>query len=169
MHRRIGIATLIVAALFFLSFGCGGSGDAYYVPPTGGGSTLTPAQIAQYEDDVYVIVNQERAKQSVGALTRDAALDAIAQGHSDHMRDVGIMAHEGIGDGTMAERYASAGYTYLKAGENVAQGQTSPQAVMTAWMNSPGHRANILDPEFNRIGVALAMPGFYWTQNFARK
>lgn len=169
MIKRLILLAVFCAAVMFPVVGCNGDGTTAVGTGGGGSSTLTAAEIVAYEDEVWGIVNDERASNGLPSLSRDPDLDAIAQGHSDHMRDVGIMAHDGIGDGTMADRYADAGYTYLAAGENVARGQSTPAAVMNAWMNSPGHRANILSDNFNRLGVGLAMPGFFWTQNFAKK
>lgn len=172
MLKRFALLTLFCAAVLFPVIGCGGSdttADASTGTGGGGSSTLTPAEITAYEDEVWSIVNNERSSEGLPSLTRDPELDAIAQGHSDHMRNVGTMAHDGIGDGTVSSRYADAGYTCIMSGENVARGQSTPAAVMNAWMNSPGHRANILNSNFNRIGIGLAMPGFYWTQNFAKK
>ena len=168
MLKRISLVMAILAAIYLPLLGCeGGSGVAS--TGTGGGGDLTPAEIAQYEDSVFTIVNQERASYGKAALMRDPELDAIAKAHSVHMESVGIMAHDGIGDGTMVDRYNDAGYTYTAAGENVAKGQPTAAIVMDAWMGSTGHRENILSTAYDRIGIGLAMPGYYWTQNFARK
>ncbi len=167
MLNRILLVLAILAVSYLALLGCG-DGTAVIPTDTGGGG-LTPAEIAQYEDSVFTIVNQERASDGKASLMRDPELDAIAKAHSVFMESVGIMAHDGIGDGTMVDRYNNAGYTYTAAGENVARGQSTAQAVMTAWMASTGHRENILSTAFDRIGVGLAMPGYYWTQNFAHK
>ena len=60
------------------------------------------------------------------------------------------------------------GISYQKAGENIAKGQKTPSAVVNAWMNSPGHRANILDPSYTKIGVGYEKNGHYWTQMFIK-
>ena len=65
------------------------------------------------------------------------------------------------------QRITAAGYNWSAYGENVAYGYSSPESVMQGWMTSPGHKANILNCSFKEIGVGLAQPGYYWTQDFA--
>ena len=71
--------------------------------------------------------------------------------------------------GTSYQMMKSFGITYRSAGENIAMGQRTPQAVVNAWMNSAGHRKNILNPSFTRIGVGYVASGNYWTQMFIGK
>ncbi|MFF5858858.1 sigma-70 family RNA polymerase sigma factor [Streptomyces sp. NPDC012751] len=117
---------------------------------------------------VIALVNKERAAAGCGPVTEDGQLDGAAQGLSDDMAARGFFDHtDPDGDGP-GERITAAGYRWSTYGENIARGQQSPQAVMDSWMNSPGHRANILDCSFRNIGVGVrdGSGGPWWTQDF---
>jgi len=149
----------------------GGSGG------TGGGSTAsgtpdapdTPEGASTSEARVLAIVNDERADAGCGPVRSDASLRDLARAHSADMEARGYFDHntpEGVTPWTRAER---AGVTGLGA-ENIARGQKSAESVMRAWMNSPGHRANILDCTLTRLGVGVEEgdQGPWWTQEFGR-
>lgn len=118
---------------------------------------------------VLVLVNQQRARAGCRALTADARLAAVARAHSADMATRGYFDHvtpEGVDPGT---RITRAGYAWSAYGENIAMGQPDAAAVMDAWMNSSGHRANILNCAFRDLGVGLAYDAGhrpYWTQDF---
>lgn len=135
-------------------------------------TTTAPPTTAPANDmlaQVLAITNQERAKAGCGALTRNAQLDSAAQQHSDYQAQTQTMSHTGRGGTDPGQRITAAGYQWSTYGENVAYGFTTAQDVMTAWMNSPGHRANILNCNFKEIGLGLGQPNYYWTQDFATK
>ncbi|MET9017111.1 sigma-70 family RNA polymerase sigma factor [Streptomyces olivaceoviridis] len=120
---------------------------------------------------VVALVNKERAAAGCGPVTEDPQLDKAAQGHSDDMAARGFFDHtdpDGAGPG---ERITAAGYRWSTYGENIAKGQRTPQAVMDSWMNSPGHRANILNCAFKDIGVGVhdGSGGPWWTQAFGAR
>ncbi|MES9525989.1 sigma-70 family RNA polymerase sigma factor [Streptomyces capoamus] len=120
---------------------------------------------------VVALVNKERATAGCGPVTEDPQLDRAAQGHSDDMAARDFFDHtnpDGAGPG---ERITAAGYRWSTYGENIARGQQTPQAVMDSWMNSPGHRANILNCSFKNIGVGVhdGPGGPWWTQAFGAK
>lgn len=119
------------------------------------------------EDEVVILVNEARAKTGVGPLAIDGRLREAARAHSADMARRGFVAHNNPDGKSPAERMRAAGYEQAGA-ENVARGQPRPTEVMRAWMNSPGHRANIVNPEFKSIGVGIHMAdgGPWWTQNF---
>jgi uncharacterized protein YkwD len=126
-------------------------------------TTPPPSQTQQ----VFALVNQARARAGCNPLTDDPRLDQAAQQHSDDMANRGYFSHttpEGV---TFDQREIAAGYP-SPGGENIAAGYQSAQAVMNGWMNSPGHRANILNCGFVAIGVGLDTNGWYWTQDFGR-
>lgn len=119
--------------------------------------------------EVVNIVNHERSKAGLSPLRIHSQLNAAAQAHSDDMARNNFMSHTGSDGSSMGDRIKRHGYNYRTAGENVAAGQRSPQDVMRSWMNSSGHRQNILNPNFRDIGVAYANGGsfgIYWTQKF---
>ena len=114
------------------------------------------------------LTNVERAKAGCGALRIDARLTTAARLHSQDMVDRGYFSHtspDGEGPGDRAE---AAGYPSW-SGENIAAGYPTPTAVVRGWLSSDGHRANILNCSFSRIGVGVAYGpgGPWWTQDFA--
>jgi uncharacterized protein YkwD len=119
------------------------------------------------EGEVLALVNVQRAAAGCGALAADPALAAVARAHSADMRDRNFFSHVNPDGLDPFDRAARAG---LEAhAENIAYGQPDPAAVMDAWMNSAGHRANILDCSLTRLGVGVAegAGGPWWTQLFA--
>lgn len=134
-------------------------------------SSATPSASASSADPgptdrVLVLVNAEREKAGCAPLTENAKLTKAAQDHSQDMADHENMSHTGSDGSSMSDRLARVGYTFRSAGENVAYGYSTPESVMDGWMNSSGHRANILNCGFKEIGIGLAQPGHYWTQDF---
>lgn len=140
-------------------------------PPASPRPTTPPASgNAALEAEVLAIVNTERAKAGCPAVTADDRLTAAARGHSADMAARDYFSHttpEGV---QFATRITDAGYRWSGAGENIAKGQRTPAAVMTAWMNSSGHKANILNCGFKNLGVGVAADAtgaLLWTQDFA--
>ncbi|MEU8330980.1 CAP domain-containing protein [Micromonospora sp. NPDC048839] len=118
--------------------------------------------------EVVDLVNAERAKAGCGALSIDDKLMTAAQKHSQDQADHKNMSHTGSDGSNAGTRLDRVGYAWRTYGENVAWNQQTPAAVMDAWMNSSGHRANILNCAFTEIGVGIATSnGPYWTQVFA--
>ncbi|MER5527670.1 CAP domain-containing protein [Streptomyces sp. NPDC002677] len=115
---------------------------------------------------VLELVNVERGKVGCSALTLNTTLSKVAQAHSDDMALHQNMSHFGSDGSSPGDRITRAGYTWSAYGENVAYGYASPEQVMAGWMASPGHKANILNCTFKEIGVGLAQPNSYWTQDF---
>ncbi|MEV7546425.1 CAP domain-containing protein [Streptomyces sp. NPDC089915] len=115
---------------------------------------------------VLALVNQERAAAGCPAVTVNAKLTKAAQDHSADMAAHADMSHTGSDGSDPGQRITRAGYQWQTYGENVAYGYSTPEQVMEGWMNSPGHRRNILDCSYREIGIGLAQPGQYWTQDF---
>ncbi|MCT7353759.1 CAP domain-containing protein [Streptomyces sp. 15-116A] len=115
---------------------------------------------------VVELVNTERSKAGCSAVKVNSALTKAAQDHSEDMAATGTMSHTGSDGSSPDQRITRAGYSWSSYGENVAYGYSTPEQVMQGWMNSPGHRENILNCSFKEIGVGLAQPGHYWTQDF---
>ncbi|MEU0578080.1 CAP domain-containing protein [Streptomyces griseoincarnatus] len=116
---------------------------------------------------VLRLVNAERAKVGCSPVTADSALSSLATAFSDDMADRGFFDHTDPDGDTPWDRAQAAGISNL-GGENIARGQADAEAVMQAWMNSPGHKANILNCDFKTLGVGvhLGPGGPWWTQNF---
>lgn len=127
------------------------------------GGTGVSSQARQVVD----LVNAERAKAGCGAVKINSKLTAAAQAHSQDQADHRKMSHDGSDGSKVDKRLDRVGYAWRAYGENVAWNQQTPAAVMKAWMNSSGHRANILNCSFTEIGVGVATSnGPYWTQDF---
>ena len=142
-------------------------------PANNTGNTTAPANNTNntgsnkgFAQEVLELVNAERAKAGLPALTTNAALKAAADKRAQETK--ASFSHtrpNGSKFSTVLKEY---GISYRTAGENIAYGQRSPQEVVNAWMNSPGHRANILNRSFGKIGIGVYQSGgvIYWTQLF---
>lgn len=119
----------------------------------------------EFEAEVVRLVNIERKKAGLAELRHNWELSRVARYKSEDMRDKGYFSHTSPTYGSPFQMMKSFGISYRTAGENIAKGQTTPAAVVKGWMNSPGHRANILKSSFTEIGVGYAS-GNYWTQMF---
>lgn len=130
-------------------------------PASGSGSG---AQTSSYADRVAALVNQERAKAGLKPLTVNKALSAMALDKAKDMYNNHYFDHTSPTYGSPFDMMKLYGISYRYAGENIAMGQRTPQEVMTAWMNSTGHRQNILSPNYTQIGVAYYNKE--WVQEF---
>jgi uncharacterized YkwD family protein len=119
-----------------------------------------------FQAQVVKLVNAERAKNGLAPLAHRADLSNVAQKKAMDMINSNYFSHTSPNYGSPFDMMKTFGISYQSAGENIAKGQTTPEAVMRDWMNSSGHRANILSRDFNAIGV-----GFYhgaWVQMFIK-
>ncbi|UXY25950.1 sigma-70 family RNA polymerase sigma factor [Streptomyces sp. HUAS TT20] len=139
--------------------------------PTPAGTPQTQPVPTGTVAQVVALVNKERASAGCGPLTENAQLDKAAQAHSDDMAARNFFDHTNPDGADPGQRITAAGYRWSTYGENIAQGQQTPQSVMDSWMNSPGHRANILNCSFKEIGVGVhkGSGGPWWTQDFGAK
>lgn len=119
-----------------------------------------------FAQQVLDLVNRERATNGLSALTLDSTLSRYAAVKSQDMHDNGYFSHTSPTYGSPFDMMQSFGITYRYAGENIAMGYSSPETVVTAWMNSASHRANILSSNFTTLGVGYVADGGYWTQWF---
>ena len=127
----------------------------------GGSATVT---------EVIRLVNVERKAAGCGSLTGESRLHKAAQKHSTRQATQDTMSHQLPGEASMGDRVTAEGYRWGGVAENVAAGYRTPADVMDGWMNSPGHKANILNCGYQNIGVGVAKSSkgtLYWTQNFA--
>ncbi len=130
---------------------------------------MTDSSVASYEKEVVRLVNEKRAENGLKPLAYNWELSRVARYKSQDMKDNGYFSHTSPVYGSPFEMMKSFGISYRSAAENIARGQKSPEAVVNAWMNSSGHRANILNPSFTEIGVGYVAEGKYWTQMFIGK
>lgn len=127
------------------------------------------ASVTGYEQEVIRLVNAIRAENGLNQLTYDWELSRVARIKSQDMKDNRYFAHNSPVYGTPFQMIKNFGISYRSAGENIAMGYRTPQAVVNGWMNSSGHRANILNASYTHIGVGYVADGSYWTQMFISK
>lgn len=140
-----------------------------------------PSEWAAFEDEVLSRTNQVRATGATcggeelapaAPLVTHPALRAAARDHSRDMAERNYFAHVTPDGVQPSARATAAGYPSTFVGENIAAGQTTPANVLSAWINSPGHCANLMDPRYRYLGVGYFLDGggdqfgHYWTQNF---
>ena len=134
------------------------------------GQVLNIPQISQsvgsYESEVIRLVNEVRRENGLKALTANWELSRVARYKSQDMLNKGYFSHTSPTYGTPFQMIKAFGLSFRTAGENIAKGYPTPQAVVNGWMNSSGHRANILNASYTQIGVGYVAQGNYWTQMF---
>jgi uncharacterized YkwD family protein len=129
------------------------------------------SNLGSYEQQVVDLVNKERAAAGLPALKVNTKLAAVAEKKAEDMRDKNYFSHTSPTYGSPFDMMKQFGITYTSAGENIAMGQKTPEAVMNGWMNSEGHRANILNSSYTEIGVGYVTSSngtTYWVQQFIR-
>lgn len=126
-------------------------------------------ELSEFEQEVVELTNIERAKAGLAPLQADAELSRVAREKSSDMARLGYFDHNSPSYGSPFDMMRAYGISYRTAGENIAKGQSTPAEVVRAWMNSEGHRANIMNPNFTHIGVGFLEAGNHWTQMFIGK
>ncbi|MFC6088756.1 CAP domain-containing protein [Saccharothrix lopnurensis] len=132
-------------------------------------TTGTAGAAPTQQESVLSLTNQERSAAGCPALAVNDQLAAAARRHNDEMIRTGNFSHTGVDGSTAAQRVSEAGYPYRVTAENIAAGQGTAGEVVRDWMNSAGHRANILNCELRDLGVAYGVDAggrAYWTQEF---
>ncbi|MGD6992232.1 CAP domain-containing protein [Sutcliffiella horikoshii] len=129
----------------------------------------TAGAVSEFEKKVVELTNAEREKQGLAPLELDVELSKVAKDKSKDMQQNNYFSHNSPTHGSPFDMMKKYGIQYNTAGENIAQGQQSPEEVVNAWMNSEGHRANIMNENFTHIGVGHVEEGNYWTQMFIGK
>lgn len=124
------------------------------------------SSVASFESEVVRLVNEIRQQNGLKPLTENWELSRVARYKSQDMRDQGYFSHTSPTYGTPFQMIKAFGLSFRSAGENIAKGYATPQAVVNGWMNSSGHRANILNASYTQIGVGYVAQGNYWTQMF---
>jgi uncharacterized protein YkwD len=156
--RRIGALVTMSAAIV---------AGALLSASAASAATTAPSS-ATLEAKVISLTNDARVKNGCGTVRTETKLTTAARAHSADMAKNNYFSHTGLNGSTFLTRSAAAGYT-TAIGENIAWGYKTPDALVTAWMNSPGHRANILNCKAKSIGVGVGYKADgtpYWTQIF---
>ncbi|NRD78247.1 SCP-like extracellular protein [Bacillus sp. BRMEA1] len=132
-------------------------------------NTSVTGTVSQFVQQVINLTNAQRSQNGLPALKADSQLSSVAQRKAIDMQQNHYFSHTSPTYGSPFDMMRDFGVTYRSAGENIAQGQRTPQEVVTAWMNSPGHRANILNRNYTNIGVGFEATGKHWSQMFIGK
>ncbi|KAK2243396.1 sporulation protein [Clostridioides difficile] len=143
--------------------------DSTNKPDDNNSSGSTSENFSAYQKEVVDLVNIERAKAGLNPLTLDSSISNVATKKSQDMIDNNYFSHNSPTYGSPFDMLKKFGISYKTAGENIAMGQKTPKEVVNAWMNSEGHRKNIMNPNFSKIGVGVAQKSggsIYWTQIF---
>lgn len=133
---------------------------------TTGNAETTGATESTQAREILEIVNQERRKQGLNPLTLSEKLTSIANTKAQDMTNKHYFSHTSPTYGSPFEMLQRFGVNYTSAGENIAQGQKTAREVMNAWLNSSGHRANILNANYTQLGVGFDENGLNWVQLF---
>jgi len=135
-------------------------------PTTPSTPSSSTGSVSTLERQVVTLVNQKRAAAGLKSLTLNATLSNGARMKSQDMQKSRYFNHTSPNYGSPFDMMRSLGISYRSAGENIAMGYSSAEAVVNAWMNSPSHRANIMNASYTQIGVGYVSNGGYWTQWF---
>jgi len=166
-HKWVRSRPVLFASILVLLTGCGVAGVQFGIGPIEPLST----DVSGLPQEVVVLVNLERADRGLGELVWNDKLAQAAAEHATDMAERGYFSHFSPEGEAVTDRATRAGYHWIVIGENIASGQTTPETVMRDWMNSPGHRANILREQFVDIWVAVSISGLgqpYWVQVFGK-
>ena len=161
---RVGLSEIIAANPQFRNPALIYPGNRVTIP-------LVPKQVLSIEEQVIQLVNAERAKAGLRPLANNWQLSRVARIKSQDMRDRNYFSHTSPTYGSPFDMMRAFNISYRAAGENIAAGQRTAAEVMRGWMNSPGHRQNILSTQYTEIGVGYVAGGsygVYWTQMFIR-
>lgn len=175
-------AFVLIWLSFLVVVGSGGSPAVATAAPHQAGGLSSPSrgplpgparaapQAGDYAVQLVALVNAQRAAAGLSPLVEDARLDAAASTHNYSMSELGCFAHVCPGEGDPTQRMRAAGYRVQASAENIGAGYQTPQEMITGWMGSPGHRANVLG-NYTDIGCAYLRVGSawdtYWTCDFA--
>ncbi|TWT09179.1 hypothetical protein FQV28_05970 [Planomicrobium sp. CPCC 101079] len=179
MNKKIIASALSVALIFPASASVGATGLTVNDVHTETSVSTVAAKdsakaaaaayaLSAYEKEIVTLVNKERTKAGLKALAVDTNLSKVSRLKSDDMKKRKQMSHTGT-YGSPFDMMKKFGIKYRSAGENIARGYKTPKEVMKGWMNSQGHRANILNKKYTHIGVGYTASGNYWTQQFIQK
>lgn len=159
VKNKVGVSELISANPQLKNPDLIYPGDVLQIPSLG-------ASVREYETEVIRLVNDIRVRNGLKKLTENWELSRVARYKSQDMHDLGYFSHTSPVYGSPFDMIRNFGLSYRTAGENIARGYKTPEAVVNGWMNSSGHRANILNSSFTQTGVGYVPDGSYWTQMF---
>lgn len=166
LPRRIMLCAFSMAVFTFL--GCAATSPRWSPQPPAPRVEATSAELAKAFSGLVEAHNLEREKAELPPLEVSETLNLVAKENADDMAATGRMSHQGSDGSSPFDRMKSWGYQFQSAGENIAYGQQSLEDLMSSWMKSPGHKANILG-KFTEMGAAYAIDADgtpYWCVTF---
>lgn len=172
MNRLLALVPCLVLGLVVLApatAGAAGVAARDGAPEGASARTLARALQPDLEERVLELTNKQRAAHGCRALKASKPLRRAARRHTAAMAEAGQMSHQLPGEDKFSTRITRAGYRgWSLVAENIARGFSSPESVMSAWMNSPSHRKNILNCRLRELGVGVVLRDdqLWWTQDF---
>lgn len=149
----------------------------YQLKLSAAGSSAEPKSVQSFVGQVVTLTNQFRGQNGLAPLALNSKLSEAAQTHSQNMATQDFFSHTGKDGSSAGDRVSRTGYDWRTVAENIAAGQSTPAEVVNSWINSPGHRANLLNTTIKEIGVGYFFLAedtgttnynAYWTQNFGK-
>ena len=137
--------------------GFGGNNTPAFIPEPAPAPAPAEPQSNSFADEVVRLTNIERARFGLAPLTINLTLQQVAQDYSSTLAFGDFFSHTGLDGRLPWDRAQDAGYNYQVIGENIAAGQLTPEQVVNDWLESPSHRANILNASFEEIGIGLSL------------
>lgn len=165
-QKRMRAGVFALAALCLVACGPETGAGFSQITPVTTAATAAPGAMEE-EAQIIALINAERAKQGLGALSYNAALATAAQRHASDLAAQNYFSHTGKNGSTVGDRVRAAGYGYCFVSENLSGGYPTAQRAVIGWMELKGHRANILSPKARDIGIGIA-PGGLRVAVFAR-
>lgn len=171
MKLRIQKPLLIAICATALSIGSLGKESLPTAAVPTPSPTPAPPSISRYDSELLRLTNAERQRAGLPPLRFSAQLGRAAQSHAADMVARRFFSHTGSNGSSTVERATAVGYRYSFLGENIAAGAATPEDTIRQWMQSPGHRRNILDANFTEIGFGYMSASadryrYYWVQVF---
>jgi uncharacterized protein YkwD len=157
-HRKRRAGVVLCAAFALVACGPETGAGFSQITPVATAATAAPGAM-QEEAQIMALINAERAKRGLGTLQYNGALASAAQRHATEMAAKGYFSHSGQNGSSVGDRARAAGYGYCYVSENLSGGYPTAQQAVIGWMQSTGHRANILSSKAQDIGIGLASGG----------
>ncbi len=174
---KLDLADLAIGSYYLQVSARGSSPYRLKLSAAAAGGNLSPKGVQSFAGEVVSLTNQFRATNGLAPLTLNSKLSEAAQTHSQNMATQDFFSHTGKDGSSAGDRVSKTGYDWRTVAENIAAGQSTPSEVVNSWINSPGHRLNILNTTIKEIGVGYFFLAedtgttnynAYWTQNFGK-
>jgi len=153
---------IVILGTLIFAQGC----EPFFTPENSGEEL--PVEVHDFAVEFTQLTNNHRESLGLNPLLWDQGTYEVALAHSQDMQTLDYFSHTNLEGESPFDRLANANISYSYAGENIAMGYTSPSEVLNGWLNSPGHKANIENPNYTHHGVGYVPDGHYWTHVFLK-